>query len=296
MKHSKMAKMRNENKRCSSWLLLVLGALVGSVLSACGMGPRQSTAGDLFAEPTAVAGGELVVFAAASLTKAFEEVGASFETANPGTTIVFNFAGSQQLAQQIGQGAPVDVFASANPAQMNVVVEAGDVVTGTQQVFVRNRLVVIYPSDNPAGLERLQDLATPGVRLVLAAAEVPAGEYSLAFLDEASADPAFGESFRAGALGNVVSYEESVRAVLSKVALGEADAGIVYTSDVSADASEVGQIPIPDELNTIATYPIAPIMGSEQPEAAQRFIQYVLSAEGQAILARYGFIPVAEGG
>jgi molybdate transport system substrate-binding protein len=242
-----------------------------------------------------VAERELSVFAAASLREAFEEIGAQFEEVNAGVRVVFNFAGSQQLAQQIGQGAPADVFASANQAQMEEVVATGDVASGTEQVFARNQLVVIYPGDNPANLQGLQDLARPGVRLVLAAAEVPVGQYSMEFLEKASREPAFGEGFREGVLGNVASYEENVRAVLSKVSLGEADAGIVYTSDVAGAASEIGRMEIPGELNTIAEYPIAAIQGSGQEELARQFIEYVLSEAGQTVLARYGFIPVKGG-
>ena len=235
----------------------------------------------------------LNVFAAASLTEAFGEIGKLFEAAHPGATVVFNFAGSQQLAQQINEGAPVDVFASANKKQMDVVVEAGNITAGTQQTFVENRLVVIYPQDNPAGLKELKDLAKPDLKLVFAAQEVPVGEYSLDFLDKAAADPAFGATYQDDVLKNVVSYEENVKAVLTKVALGEADAGIVYTSDISGkDAGKVGRLDIPDALNVIAPYPIAPAKESENPKLAQAFIDLVLSQEGQDILAKYNFIPV----
>ena len=156
-----------------------------------------------------------------------------FEADHPGVTAVFNFAGSQQLAQQINEGAPADVFASANKKQMDVVIEAGGIVSGTQQTFAKNRLVVIFPKDNPAGLAELKDLANPDSKLVLAAKEVPVGQYSLDFLDKAVADTAFGATFKDDVLKNVVSYEDNVKAVLTKVALGEADAGIVYLSDIS---------------------------------------------------------------
>ena len=237
---------------------------------------------------------ELTVFTAASLTEAFTELGEQFEAQHPGATIVFNFAGSNQLAEQINQGAPAYVFASANRAQMQVAIDGGRIVSGTQQTFVRNRLVVIYPKDNPAGLATLQDLAKPGVKVVFAAKEVPVGQYSLDFLDKAAQDAAYGITFKEGLLANVVSYEENVRAVLSKVALGEADAGIVYTSDISGDnADQVGRIDIPDPLNTIATYPIAVLNDSPHPESAQAFVDLVLSPEGQAVLERYGFIKAA---
>ncbi|MBX3013766.1 MAG: molybdate ABC transporter substrate-binding protein [Caldilineaceae bacterium] len=232
----------------------------------------------------------LTVFAAASLTDAFNEISPAFVAAHPGTEIIFNFAGSNQLATQIGEGAPADVFASANNTQLNVAIATGRIITGTQRTFARNRLVVVTPSDNPAGLTGLQDLATPGIKLVLAAEAVPVGQYSLAFLDKAEADGALGAGYKEAVLANVVSYEENVRAVLTKVSLGEADAGIVYSSDVGAAADEVTQIEIPDNLNTIATYPIAPLADSPHLELAQQFMDYVLAPEGQQVLVKYGFI------
>jgi molybdate transport system substrate-binding protein len=245
------------------------------------------------AAPTAADSKELVVFAAASLTDAFGDIGKLFETNHPGASVIFNFAGSQQLAQQINEGAPADVFASANNKQMDVVIGAGEIVTETLQTFVKNRLVAIFPQGNPANLKELKDLAKPGLKLVLAAKEVPVGQYALDFLDKAMADPAFGSAYKEGVLANVVSYEENVKSVLSKVALGEADAGIVYTSDISGkDAGKVGRIDIPDALNVIATYPIAPLKTSKNPEFAQDFINLILSQEGQKILAKYNFIPV----
>jgi len=243
-------------------------------------------------QPAPQPASDLTVFAAASLTEAFAGLGKQFEAEHPGVTVVFNFASSNQLAQQINQGAPADVFASANRTQMQAAIDAGRIVSGTQQTFVRNRLVVIYPLDNPAGLRALQDLATPGVKVVFAAREVPIGQYSLDFLDKAADDASLGGSFKEGVLANVVSYEENVRAVLIKVVLGEADAGIVYTSDITGDnANQVGRIDIPDTLNTIATYPIAALSDSEQPQLAQAFVDLVLSPAGQDLLEQYGFIP-----
>ncbi len=234
----------------------------------------------------------LSVFAAASLTNVFKEIGKNFEAANAGSTVTFNFAGSQQLAQQIGQSAPADVFAAASKATMNTVVKSGQVISGTQRTFARNRLVVIFPKDNPAGLKQLQDLAKPGLKLDLEAKAVPAGQYSLDVLSKASSDPAFGSDFQARVVKNVVSYEDNVRAVLTKVTLGEADAGIVYTTDINGDAaSKVGKLDIPDKLNTIASYPIATIKDAKHADLAQKFVSYVLSAEGQMVLAKYGFIP-----
>ena len=237
------------------------------------------------------AGGELLVFAAASLTDAFTEIGQQFDAANNATTS-FNFAGSNQLAQQIVEGAPADVFASANNAQMNVVIESGDVISGTQQTFARNRLVVIHPSDNPASITTLEDLANPGVKLVLAAKEVPVGQYSLDFLAKASEQPQFTATYSETVLANVVSYEENVRSVLSKVSLGEADAGIVYTSDISGAAADtVGSHRHSRRAQHDRQYPIAVTTTTANPELAQAFMDYVLSPEGQQILVKYGFIP-----
>ncbi len=236
----------------------------------------------------------LTVFAAASLTEAFQELGARFEADNPGVTVSFNFAGSQQLAQQLAQGAPADLFASANTAQMTNAVQTGRIAPETIQPFVSNRLVVIYPQDNPAGVQTLADLAQPGLQLVLAAPAVPVGQYSLTFLDQAAqSETAGGTPYRQAVLANVVSYEENVRAVLAKVILGEADAGIVYTNDIQPPAAaSVGQIDIPDELNVVALYPIAPVQDSAHPAEARVFIDLILSPGGQAVLARYGFQPV----
>ncbi len=246
-------------------------------------------------EPTATdaarVGGSLTVFAAASLTDAFSEIGKGFMATNPGTTITFNFAGSQQLAQQIANGAPADVFASANTSQMNGVIANGNIVTETQQTFARNRLVVVFPPDNPAGIATLADLANPGVKLDFAGKEVPVGRYSLDVLDKAVADPAYGQAYKDAVLANIVSYEENVRAVLTKIKLGEADAGIVYSSDLAQQtADQVGRLEIPDALNTIASYPIAPLGTSDNPELAERFIAYVLSDEGKAVLTQNGFL------
>ncbi|NJO06766.1 MAG: molybdate ABC transporter substrate-binding protein [Chloroflexaceae bacterium] len=270
--------------------MLIVGWLVMVLLAGCG----QQAAPQV---PATAPQAELVVFAAASLTNAFTEMGQDFEARNPDATVVFNFAGSQQLAQQLGQGAPADVFASANARQMEVAIEAGRVVSNTQQIFVNNRLVVVVPADNPGEIATLQDLAQPGLKMVLAAEDVPVGEYSRAFLDKAAASGEFTADYRDAVLANIVSYEENVRAILTKVALGEADAGIVYTSDVAPnEADQVQQIDIPDTLNTIAAYPLAAVSDTAQPALTEAFLAYVLSPEGQATLAEYGFIPVLQAG
>jgi molybdate transport system substrate-binding protein len=234
----------------------------------------------------------LTVFAAASLADVFAQVEAGFVEANPGAATVFNFAASDQLAQQILAGAPADVFASANSTQMQVVVDGSMADEAQTRVFARNRLVIAVPPDNPAGIAGLADLANPGVRLVLAAAEVPAGRYALEILDRASADPAYGPGFPEAVLANVRSYEENVRAVLAKVVLAEADAGIVYLTDARSSGDDVVAIEIPPDFNVVAEYFIAPLSGAVHPDRARAFLDYLLSSEGQSILAGAGFEPV----
>jgi molybdate transport system substrate-binding protein len=259
------------------WFLTVL--LFALLLSSCA--PKE--------------GGKLTVMAAASLTEPFGQIGEMFKQQHPGATVEFTFAGSQQLVAQLGEGAPADVFASASKKTMDDAVTGGRVAAETSVVFVRNRLVVVYPGANPAGLTALADLARPGLKLILAAKEVPVGQYSLDFLDKASAEPAFGTDYKQSVLGNVVSYEENVKSVLTKVSLGEADAGIVYSSDAGAKSgAEVGVLDIPDALNVVASYPIAVVKDSASPKLAQAFVDLVLSPVGQQILADYGFVPVKE--
>jgi molybdate transport system substrate-binding protein len=274
---------------------LSIGLVVVTVLLAgCGTPPASTPPEPPAAAAQAVE--ELTVFAAASLTEPFQEIGKGFAAAHPGTKVTFNFANAHQLAQQIGQGAPADVFASANKKYMDVVIESGQVISGSERVFVKNRLVVIYPKDNPAGLKALPDLARPGLKLVLGDKSIPIGPYGLEFLDKAGKDATFPSEFKDKVLKNVVSYEETVKSVLSKVVLGEADAGIVYVSDIAQDAADkVGRVDIPDQFNVIAIYPIAAIKDSKHMELANKFVEYVFSPEAQKVLEKYGFIPVTGG-
>jgi len=233
---------------------------------------------------------ELIVFAAASLADVFTELARQFEADHPGVEVIINFAGSQQLAHQLSQGAPADVFASANDRQMQAAIGLGRVNEEEVRIFAGNRLVVVYPPGNPADIRTLADLSNPGLKLLLAAPEVPAGAYALALLDNLESDPAFDPGFRNDVLENVVSYEENVRAVLSKVMLGEADAGIVYVSDVSEiSEDEVSIIEVPDHLNLLATYPIARINNGPQPKLGEAFIDFLFSSRGQKLMSDYGF-------
>jgi iron complex transport system substrate-binding protein len=209
--------------------------------------------------------------------------------------VTFSFSGSQQLAEQIDQGIPADVFASASKKYMDAAVASKRVIKYDAKTFVTNRLVVIFPKDNPAGLQELKDLAKAGLKLDLADQSVPVGQYSLDFLDKASQDPGFDPGFKDSVLKNVISYETDVKAVVAKVSLGEVDAGIVYVTDFNSAADKLGKLDIHDALNTVATYPIAAISDSQNADLAKSFVNLVLSPEGQQVMATYGFIPAVTG-
>ena len=234
----------------------------------------------------------LTVFAAASLTEAFTEIGHNFEASHPGVTLTFNFAGSTTLSAQLTQGAPADVFASANHAEMDKVAAANLIQKGAPRDFLTNQLIVILPANNPANVQTLLDLARPGLKLVLGDKTLPAGKYALQSLDNMVRDPAYGADFKTKVLANVVSYEVDVKQVVAKVKLGEADAGIVYVSD-SVAAPDLKTIVIPPNLNVTARYPIVALNGAPQPQLASEFVTYVLSGDGQAILKKWGFSPIA---
>ena len=234
--------------------------------------------------------GELAIFTAASLTDAFKDMAAQIEQANPGTKLTFNFAGSPTLRTQLAQGARADVFASADEPNMAGAEKDGTIM-GQPQIFARNVLVVVVPAKNSAGIHKLQDLAKPNIKLVLTNKEVPVGNYARQALEKMSQDPAFGPDFSKRVLANLVSEETNVRQVAAKVQLGEADAGIIYFSDVTPTLRDAVQvIQIPPEMNVIAKYPIAVVKGAQHEAGARAFIAYVLSPAGQTILVRHGFL------
>lgn len=236
---------------------------------------------------------ELVVFAAASLTEAFTAMGQSFEQAHPAVAVRFNFAGSQQLALQLREGAQADVFASADDRAMERVRQRG-LLVGPAVTFARNELVGILPAANPGRVGQLQELARPGVKLVLGARSVPAGNYARQALEQLGRLAEFGPDFPARVLGNLVSEEENVRGVVAKVLLGEADAGIVYRSDVTrAVAGRLQVLPMPAAAAVSVRYPIAAIRSGSEPELALAFVRQVLSDSGQALLTRHGLLPAA---
>jgi molybdate transport system substrate-binding protein len=240
---------------------------------------------------TQTQGNKLTVFAAASLTGAFNETAQAFQDNNSGVTVVFNYAGSNALATQIKQGANADVFASADLKNMQTVQDASLMNNSSVKIFAQNKLAIIVPTANPANVTSLNDLANSGVKLVIANSSVPVGNYTLQMLSKASNNSSYGAGFNTSVLANVVSEETNVNDVVVKVALGQGDAGIVYVSDVpTAYKEKVTMITIPDSVNVIAQYPIGVVAGSQNAQMAQSWINYVTSPAGQAILQKYGFI------
>jgi molybdate transport system substrate-binding protein len=251
-----------------------LAALVVAMAALPGLGGCGSTAGE-----SPRPGQELRVFAAASLTSTFTAIGDAYRRDHPAVRVTFNFAGSQGLVAQLQQGAAADVLATADEATMGSVAD----LVGEPRVFVTNSLQIAVAPGNPRGIEGLADLADDDLKVVLAAPEVPAGKYSAEALSAAgvSVDP--------------VSLEDNVKAVVTKVSLGEADAGVVYVTDVIATDGKVEGIDIPAASRGAATYPIAVVIGGEDAAAAQAFMDLVLSPEGQRILRDAGFVPAADG-
>ena len=228
----------------------------------------------------------LTVFAAASLTEVFNEIANAFQPWQGGNQIVLNFASSSTLYQQLEHGAQADIFASADELQMDLAV-GGRLVDGTPAVFATNTLVVIVREDGP--IANLGDLAQPGVQILLANPAVPAGAYAREAIRRMGAHSSYGRAFAEGVIGNVVSLEASVRGVLGKVVLGEADAGFVYVTDALTVPRGFRILPLLETNTPIATYPVAVVRGSSEPDLAADFLEFLLGDEGQRILQSYGF-------
>lgn len=248
----------------------VAAAGVVLVAASCG-GPSSGAANGAFT-------GELLVSAAASLEEAFGEIEVAFESAHQGVEVNLNLGGSSALREQILEGAPVDVFASASASNMDQLVASGD-VGGDPARFVTNTLQIAVPAGNPAGVSSLDDFDRAELLLGLCAVAVPCGEFAREALDNAGVTPA------------IDTEEPDVRALLTKVGAGELDAGITYVTDIVSSGGTVEGVVIPDQHNVVASYWIATLAGSGNPEAAEAFVVFVLSEEGQAILAGYGFGP-----
>jgi molybdate transport system substrate-binding protein len=278
---------------------VMVGLILLLALSGCGTpattyfisstkGPVITPAVTQQGSETSVVPHTLTVYAAASLTGAFQEIGNDFEAANPGVNVIFSFAGSQILRTQLEQGAIADVFASADHKNLDMLVTDNLVAPNTYQDFTTNKLVVILPAGNPGDVQTLSDLAKPDLKLVLADASVPAGNYARQTLTKMSTDPIYGSDFSTKILANVVSNETDVKQVVAKVELGEADAGIVYISDAVA-APDLLTISIPDAYNVIAEYPIATLTKAPERDQADAFVSYILSPTGQSVLHKWGF-------
>jgi molybdate transport system substrate-binding protein len=248
----------------------------GLVLAACS---RSSSASS---NPV-----KLTVLAAASLTNVFPRIGALFTKEHPGTTFDFSFAGTDQLSAQIQQGAPGDVFAGASTRYGDQLAGANEI--GRYEVFCTNRLVLITPASNPARIASLQDLATTPVKLVIGSETVPVGTYTRTVL--ANLDSVYGSTYSTTVLGTVVSNEDSVTSIVTKIEAGEADAGFVYITDALAAGSKVTSIALPDDAQAVANYPIAVVKSSKNATVARKFVDFVLTAPPQAMLEAAGFGP-----
>jgi molybdate transport system substrate-binding protein len=257
--------------------LTAVGA-VSALLAGCGSAGSGDGATPDSAPASATAptvAGEITVFAAASLTESFTTLGKQFEEANPDATITFSFGPSSGLATQITEGAPADVFASASGKNIDAVVTAE--AAGAPAVFARNVMEIAVPRDNPAGITALADLATAEVKVALCQPDVPCG---------AGAAQVF---THAGIAVTPVTLEADVKATLTKVELGEVDAGVVYVTDVLAAGDKVTGVEIPSDVNAATSYPIATLTASKNPDLAKAFVDYVLSADGASVLTAAGF-------
>jgi molybdate transport system substrate-binding protein len=256
-------------------LAAALAAVV--LVVACGRAPGPAAGPETGGEAAGRREVRLLVFAAASLTDVFGELVELFEERHPGVAIDLSFAGSSSLAVSILEGAPADVFASASEATMARVVAGGE-SAGAPRVFARNALEIAVPAGNPAGVTGLADFARPDLLIGLCARQVPCGAFARRALEEAGVAP------------SIDTAEPSVRALLTKLEVGELDAGLVYRTDVGAAGGRVTGIPIPEELNAPSAYPIVRLRHGEHPAAGEAFVELVLSAEGQGILGRWGFL------
>ncbi|MFC3965949.1 molybdate ABC transporter substrate-binding protein [Nocardia jiangsuensis] len=246
-----------------------LGAVVAAVAVIAGCGTEDTGSSDSVS-------GTVTVFAAASLTETFTDLGAQFEAAHPGVRVVYNFGASSALAQQIGQGAPADVFAAAAPRNMQQVQDGGD-VTAAPVTFVRNRLEIAVPAGNPGGITGLADFGRAGPKLALCAEQVPCGAAAATVFQAAGITP------------QPDTREADVKAALTKVTLGEVDAALVYRTDVRAAGSKVQGIDFPEAASAVNDYPIAPLAAAPNGTAAAAFVQFVTSEQARPVFAAAGF-------
>ena len=272
-----------------------LVALLALVLMACSgaASPPASAPGSSSAPPTASTSGgpaaDLTIYGAASLKGVLEKAKSTYEAAFPGTTLTISTDSSAALEAQIEQGAPADVFLSADTANPQKLVDAG-LADGDAVVFAGNELTVIVPADNPAAIQSPADLARPGVKVIAAGDEVPITKYATKLIANLASEAGYPADFAAGYAANVVSKEDNVKAVVAKVELGEGDAGIVYVTDAAASTA-VATIDVPDGANVPATYAGVAVRASPNVAAGRAFLTWLAGPDGQAILAGFGFLP-----
>ncbi len=240
--------------------------------------------------PASPAAGSLTIYAASSLTAAFTEMKTAYQAANPGVTLTLSFGASSTLETQIEQGAPADVFASADTSNPQKLVDK-DLTAGAITKFAGNLLTVIVPPANPAGVQTPADLAKSGLKFVAAGDTVPITKYADMLLANLAKQPSYPAGFVAAVTANIVSKEDDVAAVVSKIELGEGDAAIVYVTDASTAGSKVTTVTVPPDANVPATYGAVAVKASPNAAAAAAFITWLAGPDGQAILARYGFLP-----
>jgi molybdate transport system substrate-binding protein len=258
------------------------------ILALTGCASPTPTASPTTAPTAAPKNVSLKIFAPSSLTDAAKDITTAFEAANPGVKLAIEFGHSPTQRLQFTQGATGDVFLTASQKDMDDAVTDQTITSGKPRVFATNQLVVILPAKNSANLEKLEDLAKPGVRVLVAVVDTPIGKVTLDMLDKW--DKQFGPGYKAKVMANVVSNEAGVKPIVSKIKLGEADAGIVYVTD-AVSASELKTIAIAADLNMIMQLNVAPIAKAANPEQAAAFTAYLMSPEGQAILKKWGFLP-----
>jgi molybdate transport system substrate-binding protein len=253
-------------------------AIVGLLAAACG---AASSAAVRTTAASQKVSGTVVVFAAASLKDAFDQIGKQFEQANPGVSVKFNYAGSSSLATQIKQAAPADVFASADTTNMDTVTN-DNLASGSPKNFASNTLEIMVAAGNPKHIKSVADLANSDVKVVVCASDVPCGAYTQDVFK------------KAGVTVHPVSEETSVSSVVTKVTLGEADAGVVYTTDVKAAGDKAAGVAIPANQNVTAEYPIVTLKDAPNSGGATAFMNYVLGSDGQKVLKSFGFLPAGK--
>jgi molybdate transport system substrate-binding protein len=244
------------------WRRAIASVVLASSLVSCGNSPKSTST--------------ITVHAASSLTEVFTALGTSFESTHPGTKVSFDFGASSALVRQVLDGAPGDVIATADEPTMAKLVAPG-ALAGAPAIFARNQLAIVVAKGNPKGIATPADLANPALALIVAAPEVPVGRYANEFFA------------KAGVTVAPKSLEDSAKAVVTKLGLGEADAGVVFRTDAKAAANRLDTVLISDEFNVTATYPIAVLKNSSSSKAAEKFVAFVLSAEGRASLGEFGF-------